>query len=115
MTIRQGATFGPLLFTMFDPDEVTPVDLTGCVIRAQIRRRADSQAVQQALTVAITSALDGEYRMSLTPAQTAAIPAVNDPEDEANVYAWDAELQDSLGNVFPLYWGTATMFREVTR
>ena len=114
LNIKQGATFGPLLFTMQNPDN-SAVNLTGCTVRGQIRKVPTKPAVAAAFTCSITNAAAGQYQLLLTEGQTAAIKAVDDPKSPENVYYWDLELVDSQSRVISLYWGKATIFREITR
>lgn len=113
LRIRQGATFGPYEFVMQNPD-TTPVDLTGCTIRGQIRRDANS-TVALTLTVPITDAANGEYELSLTDEQTAGLRAGKTEASSDSRYVWDLELLDAGGAVTPLYYGIVTVLREVTR
>lgn len=114
LLIRQGATLGPFLATMTNPD-ASPVDLTGATIRGQIRKRAADTTVVASLDVTITSAAAGQYSFGLTATATAAIVAGADVTKPESVYVWDLELQDAAGRVLPLYWGDVRVHREVTR
>ena len=114
LLIRQGATFGPFVCTMTNPDG-TPVNLTGATIRGQIRKAPADTVVVASLVVTITDAAAGKYTFSLSDATTAAIAAGADVTKPASVYVWDLELQDAAGSVIPLYWGDVRVHREVTR
>lgn len=114
LSIRQGATFGPFLAQMFDPDGTTPINLTGCTITAQIRKRAADRKIAATLAVPITDAVNGRYEFVLTAEQTAAIPAGESPASPASRYVWDMELHHT-GGVLPLYYGDVIVLREVTR
>jgi hypothetical protein len=114
LLIRQGATFGTFHATMANPDG-SPVNLTGCLIRGQIRKTADSATVITNITV--TSAYDatGAYSFGITDEQTAVITAGFDIDRPESIYVWDLELLDSLGQIIPLYYGDALVYRRVTR
>lgn len=115
LTIRQGATFGPLLFAMTDADNV-PIDLTGAVIRGQIRKNVNDVTPTATLVCAITDAPNGKYEVSLSAAVTAAIKCGKDLTSVDSKYVWDLELLGSDGvTVIPLYYGTVSVFREITR
>jgi hypothetical protein len=115
LTIRQGATFPEITATMTNPD-LSPVNLTGCLIRGQIRKVAASSTITLVLSFTITNALTGQYKFDAIPAATTALlPAGETLTEAASRYVWDCELVDSLGAVTPLYYGTAYIFREVTR
>jgi len=113
LQIRQGATFGPFLFAMKNPDN-TPVDLTDCLIRGQIRKTPKSLEWTD-LDVSITAPSLGEYQIGLSLEMTTAMDAGTTITSQESLYVWDLELIDSMGLTTPLYYGTATVFREVTR
>jgi hypothetical protein len=118
--IRQGATFGPIQATMRNP-VVSPatigtlVNLTGCTIRGQIRRKALDVAIIASFSVTITDAVNGEYEFGLTSSTTVAITAGEDIKSPTSKYVWDLELVDATGRITPLYYGDVTVLREVTR
>lgn len=114
LLIRQGATLGPFVCTMTTPDS-TPVDLTGAIIRGQIRKAFNSADVTAQLVVTITDAPAGKYQFGLDAATTTAIAAGANVTKPESLYVWDLELVDTLGRVIPLYWGDARVHREVTR
>lgn len=129
LLIRQGGTFGPYKFKMqqpksgavplsdgtYAPTDLDPIDLTGAVIRGQIRRTPADTAIVADVLVVITDAAAGEYEISLTDEVTAGIVAGVDLSKRESQYVWDLELEDTLGRVLPLYWGAVKVFREVTR
>ncbi len=114
LLIRQGASFGPHVVTLTNPDG-TLVNLTGATVRGQLRRKALDVAVLIALTCTITDAAGGEFEISLTDEQTAAITAGEDPAMLASAAVWDLELEDAAGRVIPVFYGRVTIHREVTR
>ena len=115
LELMQGSTFGPVTHTLKNPDG-TPVDLTGCTPRGQIRRKASDPDVTAPLVcVVFEPATAGVYTFGLSAATTAAIPAGSSANDPNSNYDWDLELLDSQGRVIPLLWGTLKVQREVTR
>lgn len=114
LLIRQGGTLGPFVATMKNPD-LSLVDLSGCLIRGQIRKTASSATVTA--TIDVDSPYDdtGRYMFGLSSSITAAISAGADINHPDSQYAWDLEMVDSVGQVIPLYWGVARVHREVTR
>lgn len=114
LLVRQGAEFGPVTATMRNPD-ASPVDLTGCAIRGQVRKRALDASTVASLTVTITNAANGVYEFGMSNAVTAGIPAGEAANLPTSQYVWDLELQDVLGRVIPLYYGAVIVLREVTR
>lgn len=115
LLIRQGATFGPMQFAMTNLAGGSAVDLTGVTFQAQIRRNPSSKSVVATIACTVTNAVGGLYELGIDEVVTAAIPCADDPESSENKYVWDLEMVDSLGRVIPIYYGTVTMFREVTR
>lgn len=114
LKIRQGADFGPITETLVNPDG-TPVDLTGCTLRGQIRRAGLSAEVVAEITFEISLATDGLIRWGMTNAVTGGIPAGESMRDPASRYVWDRELVDASGRVIPLSYGDVVVQREVTR
>lgn len=114
LALRQGATFGPVTATMRNPDG-TPVNLTGCNIRGQIRKSPDSPTATASIAVTSDYNSTGVYVFGLSSEATRLIPAGNDPSQSSSLYVWDLELEDSMGRVIPLYWGTVRVRSEVTR
>jgi hypothetical protein len=123
--LAQGASFG-LAFQMRnapDPDDEAqvalgygdPVDLTGSTIRGQIRKTFLSEDVIVAFTCNITDYPDGEYSVTLTDEQTAAIVAGLKITSRDSKYVYDIELEDSAGNVFKLYYGKVRLQPEATK
>lgn len=114
LLIKQGSTFGPMVATLTNPD-LTPVNLTACIIRGQIRKKALDATIVASFVVAITNETGGVFEFGLTDEVTAIITADEIMQKPGSKYVWDMELEDSLGRVIPLYYGDVTVFREVTR
>lgn len=114
LLIKQGSTFGPMVATLTNPD-LTPVNLTACIIRGQIRKKALDATIVASFVVAITNEPGGVFEFGLTDEVTAIITADEIMQKPGSKYVWDMELEDSLGRVIPLYYGDVTVFREVTR
>lgn len=114
LLIRQGATFGPVeVPPLIEPDG-TITDVSESTFRAQMRRTAlDAEVVAEFDTVVVGSDTVS-FTYGLSAAATAAIPAGERPTDKASQYVWDLEREDS-GRVTPIYYGSVTVFREVTR
>ena len=116
LLIRQGATFGPNVCTLTNPN-ASPVNLAGATLRAQIRKTATSTLVPGAVgTFSITSAENGIFQWEFSAAVTALLTADNESElAAASVYVWDMEIEDAAGRVTPLCYGKVNVFREVTK
>lgn len=115
LLIRQGATFGPYLITLTNPDN-TGVDLTGSTIRAQIRKTPNSilsEAVSPIITY--TDRLNGIFAIEFTDEATATLSAGAKETDPESLYVWDLEMEDATGRVIPLLYGDVRVFREVTK
>lgn len=112
LLIRQGATFGPFPGSLKNPDG-SPVDLTGKTLAGSIRKTPAS-ATSYPVSFTIIDPLLGTFEVVISEEITTTIPtgpALNHPDSK---YVWDAEMSDA-GGVIPLYWGTVSVFREVTR
>lgn len=115
LTIRQGATLGPFSVTLKNPD-ASPVDLTGSVIRGQIRKKAlDATVVAELDGVLDANPATGVFTFGLTAGETGVLQAGEALTDAASVYVWDMEWRDAAGRILPLYYGAVSVFREVTR
>lgn len=114
LRIKQGATFGPFNAVMRNPDN-TPVDLTGCQIRGKIRHKGLSEPVLAAIEVVSAYDSTGTYSFGLSDSVTASLPCGELETASDSIHTWDLELEDASGRVTALYYGDASVFREVTR
>ena len=113
--LSQGASFGPVRHALRNPDG-TLVDLTGCIVRGQVRRNPASPTVVAEFGIAYAPVrTDGWYEFSLTDTDTAAMTAGARVDDTASTYAYDIELVDATGRVFRLLYGALRLRAEVTR
>lgn len=87
----------------------TYIDLTNYTGKAQIRATADDPTVLQELTVTLANqaTLPGGVLVSLTAAQTAALPTTGG--------VWDVQLTSPTSEVQTFIAGRVTVTREVTR
>ena len=115
LLVRQGATLGPFEVTLTNPND-TPVNLTGCTIRGEVRKNAlDGGAPVATFNVVIVDAVAGKFSFEIPYAVTATIRAGEFQKSEESMYQWDMELLDTLDRITPLYYGDFENFREVTR
>lgn len=115
LLVRQGATLGPHLVTLTNPDN-TPVNLTGCTIQGQVRKNAlDTGAPVATFVINYIDLLLGKFSFEIPHTITALIPAGEFQKDDESQYQWDMELLDSQNRIIPLYYGNFENFREVTR
>jgi hypothetical protein len=115
LKLRQGADFATTL--TFTNADGSVVDLTGCMLAAQIRRRPRDNApavASFALSIASPATL-GTASMSMSAATTARIVCGDSIDDDASKYVWDLELTDANGLVSSPLHGKLYLFREVTR
>lgn len=112
LQISQGRTFGPMKITLLNPDK-SPVNLTGCQIRGQIKKTAGA-AVIAAFDVSITDYSGGKFEFGLTDEVSATIVAGESIDSDESLYFWDMEIEDSLGRILPLYFGSVFVFRRIT-
>jgi hypothetical protein len=113
LLIKQGSSFA-FPFSVTGSDGL-PLALNGYVIRSQIRPFRLSPTLTVSFTVNITDFGNGAFLLSLTPAQTAAIPAGETVTAPQSKYVWDLEMESPAGYVTPLAWGSVVVFPEVTR
>ena len=112
---RQGANLGPYIVTLKNPNG-TPVDLTSCTVRGQVRKNAlDAGEPVASFTITYIDRIGGQFSFEIPHSITQTIPAGEFQKDDASQYEWDMELLDSTNRVTPLYYGTFENFREVTR
>jgi hypothetical protein len=113
LVIRQGADFLTTL-TFTNPD-ASAVDLTGCRLAAQIRKKPRDVASVANFTFVVATPTTGVATMSMAAAVTATILCGDSLQDPASEYHWDLELTDSLGKISSPLHGKVSVFREVTR
>ena len=110
LKIIQGATFRRSLVWLA-PDKTTPIDLTGCMARMQVRSEIESAAVLLELTTGNGGiAIDGpagKLTLYISPADTASATW------ESGV--WDLEVEHPSGDVTRLVQGSISVSPEVTR
>ena len=114
LKIRQGASFGPFRAEMKNADG-TIVNLTGCTVRGQLRKKALDADVVATLVCVITEPLLGKYEFGLPVEATTLLPAGEQLSASESQYVFDIELLTLAGEVVPLYFGKVQNFREVTR
>ena len=109
LTIIQGATFRKPL-DWLNPDR-TPIDLTGCTARMQVRAEIESADVLLELTTENGGiAIDGpagRLTLHIAPVATAAIAWQSG--------VWDLEVEHPNGDVTRLAQGSINVLPEVTR
>jgi len=109
LLIEQGATFKRSI-KWFEPDEITPVNLTDYTARMHIRADIESDIILVSLTD-----LDG---ITLGGAAGTVVINMNDTVTAALAFlegVYDLELEDASGFVTRLTYGGVKVSPEVTR
>jgi hypothetical protein len=111
LLIKQGCTLGPFRVQLCNPD-ATFMDLTNCTISGQLRLAPNDIDSVADLQCSVTDPTHGKFEFGLDDQTTGTIPA-GDTVD-AITYLWELNMRDSAGNVTPLYYGCAKIFRAVS-
>lgn len=115
LVIEQGATFSRQL--VIEQPAGTPVDLTGCEVRMQIRRSLRSTTPYVSLVsgaaagetgIHVDSAVDGQFTITITSDDTASYTW------KSGVYDLEVEFAGGVVKRY-LYCDRVTLSREVTR
>jgi len=115
LLVRQGGTLGPNSTTLKDGSG-TPINITGALLRAQIRKTPDAATVSATAVTAIVSGPAGTFTWEFTEAETAALTcSVTDELQSESLYVWDMEIEYTDGRIQPLLYGDVRVFREVTK
>lgn len=113
LNINQGATYTldvPGIKTAAGAD----LNITGYTVRAQIRRRVNDPAILATFTTAIVTPAVGALQLSLTAAETTALPS-SSSKDQPLACVYDCEIVSPAGVVSRILEGTAFISPEVTR
>jgi hypothetical protein len=115
LLIRQGSTLGPNSTTLKDGAGAA-IDITGALLRGQIRKTPDAVAVSAAATCAIVSGPGGIFTWKFEAVDTTALTcSVTDENQAESLYVWDLEIEYTDGRIQPLLYGDVRVFREVTK
>ena len=104
--MNQGASWAKVI-TIKDETGLTPIDLTGALIRGQMRASYASAAIVASFVGTVIDATNGICGISLTAATTAAIPAAT--------YYYDVEWVTATGIVTRILEGKIIVRPEVTK
>ena len=115
LTIRQGATFGPIVCTLKDSTG-TPVNITGYTVAAQVRKTPFTRRASGfAATCVIVNGAAGQFSFEFEAEDTAKLIVGESENDTDSLYYWDLELIQPDTRVIPVLYGTVKVFREVTK
>ena len=106
LPIEQGSTFNQQ-FTVKDTDTGLAMDLTGCVIRSQIRETVDATTILATFLPVYTDMANGVFNLTLTEAETAALTVA--------IAKYDIEIVWVDTSVSRLLQGNAVLSNEVTK
>lgn len=117
LNIRQGATFGAYVTTVRNKNTGLPIDITGWIIRGQVRKTPDSNISTGAvITAEVLNGTQGLFRFFITDEQTSLLVAdPNSATAAASLYVYDMEAERPDGSVIPIIYGQAKVWREVTK
>ncbi len=111
--IDQGASYSKSIFVV---DEFNnPIDLTGYIVRGQIRKSAADSSIALNLNPTIVSAAAGKISFALLGTQTALLETAGSNYQEVTVYVWDIEIESASGVVTRLLNGFVYVSPEVTK
>lgn len=115
LLLKQGSTFGPHQITLRDSNS-QPINITGAIIRAQIRKTSDAATAVATGDFVISNGADGVFTFGFSSASTSAlqVDTVSETGTDSQ-YVWDMEIQYADGRVYPLMYGKVSVFREVTK
>lgn len=102
----QGATFNNVI-NLSDDLTNANINISGYVVRSQMRRSYYSVNATANITCTITNALNGEITMSMNANTTANI--------KAGRYLFDLETVDTIGTTTRVLEGIITVTPEITR
>ena len=107
LVLYQGDTF-ELIFQLKNKGTGTPVDITGCTPKSEIRLTPATATVKVPFTAQLLDATQGKVRLSLTAAQTTALTP-------GEALVWDVQLLWPDGVVKTYLNGSINVLPEVTR
>lgn len=107
MVFYQGDDFS-MTFRLKNKGTGTPVNITGCVPKADMKLAITDATVKMSFTAVLLDPLDGTVTLSLSGAQTASLAA-----GQAMVY--DCQLKWLDNTVKTYLGGTITVLPEVTK
>lgn len=111
---KQGTTWGPLLISV--KLNGAPVNLTGYLVRGQMRKKVSALNPEPGLTFALADAANGVVSMSMSAENTAKLACGDSAKDAASSYVWDMEIyKDNPNEVSRFFRGTIRVEAEVTR
>lgn len=94
-----------------------PVDLTGYIVRCQLRKAANSTAIVKEMTGTIENAQEGRFSISMSAEETSTLSATGKHWQDYDYLVYDVELvaNNGLGEVERILNGIARVSPNVTR
>lgn len=102
-------------FVVVGADEVTPIDLIGATITSSIKQNYNKPVIEN-FTVTETDLSNGQFQLSLTSEQTAALPfsgTVSCKKDKVS-FVYDVQMIQQNGQTITLMRGKIVVTRDVT-
>jgi hypothetical protein len=127
LLVRQSMTYGPYRVSVLDTATKQPIDLTGAVVRGQIRKLLPVQGANNdpngdefivdfdVVQAPSSGLLVHQYMFSLTPTKTDSLKPGLTLKDPSGQYEYDFQVTFPDGSVRPHMYGKLTSYREVTR
>lgn len=94
-----------------------PVDLTGYIVRCQLRKAANSTAIVKEMVGTIENAQEGRFSISMSAKETATLSATGKHWQDYDYLVYDVELvaNEGMGEVERILNGIARVSPNVTR
>lgn len=109
ITIYQGATWRRI-FTIKNKTTNLPIDITGCSIRAQIRKKADATPIIIDMNtpdeITLTDPSNGQFRIYISDDITSAFPDGD--------FQWDLFIEWTNGDVDKIWYGDVVLDPNIT-
>jgi hypothetical protein len=118
--VKQGATFGPVEVTLRNPPVSpatvgTPIDLTNCTIRLQVRRKGLSKTVTFEGDIDYLDRTGGKFTYGWTATKASLLICDESIDDDQSQYVAGCELTDSNSRVTHLFDATIRVSRDGVR
>jgi hypothetical protein len=114
LSIDQGATFRRTC-TWTNSDTGLPINIASATVSGMIRKNFSDTAALVSFTCAVIDGANGVFTFSLTPVQTAALPATGKAFGNNEVYHYDIEILLVDTTITRVLQGNVTVNPEATK
>ena len=111
LLIRRGADYEAKGIVRHEDGE--RYDLTDCVLTAVVNKSWNQPAPSLRLTVSITSAPEGEFKITASASETESLACGETQNDPKSMYLFQMDMLDQNGRTIPLLKGAASVFRRL--